>query len=130
MIHMGEGGVKNTQKTIHMVCRWPLTSLFQKRSFSPKFLTERPHHALVLPMPLHNPLPKRIFQKQLLPANKSHFRFHRPFTLRSPVELLFLLQFSHFFRACPGLPDATRAPKYVFLEPSKCVSSYFIIKVC
>ena len=29
-VHKGGGGVKKTQKTVHMVCRWPLMENIQK----------------------------------------------------------------------------------------------------
>ena len=53
-----------------------------------------------------------VFQYLLRPPNEAGFSVHWCFAPRSTVEALWQLQFSHFYRACPGVPETTRVPKF------------------
>ena len=72
-----------------------------------------------------------FFENLLRPPNEANFWFHWPFAQQTPVQWIKTTKFADFFQACPGVPEAARAPKsdiigtflFVWRFPCKKISS-------
>ena len=53
-----------------------------------------------------------FFEKLLRPPNEANFSFHWTLAPRTAVQRFKTTEFADFYRACPGVPEATRVPEF------------------
>ena len=108
---------------------WGKNTRLQKRVFAPKFKFHRRNicHRILLCMGVMEMV--LVFQYLVPPLNESNFSFDWLYTPPSPVKPGWQLQFSHFFQACPGLPEATGMPKLEILWTYEYILTLLWLKI-